>query len=160
MRIRVIPNSRVSSLSPGRIALGYAVIAILWIAFSDAVVIRLYLPPAVMTIKGIVFVFVTASLLYFTIRRLVQFVQLTSQERDETARLYRTVVEASNEGVCLLDKSGQISFTNGRLGAMLGRPAEELRGKRLQDFIEELHELAQPRRTGVRDTRVPTANRL
>ncbi len=130
-------------MSPGRIALGYAVIAILWIAFSDAVVTHFKLHPAVMTIKGTVFVFVTASLLYFTIRRLVQTVQLTSQERDETAKLYRTVVEASNEGICLLDQSGRISFLNGRLAAMLGRPAEELQGKRLQDFIEEPHVLAQ-----------------
>ena len=75
MKIRRMPHSRVSSLSPGRIALGYAVIAIIWIAFSDAVVSYLKLDEFVNTIKGTVFVFVTASLLYFTIRRLVQFVQ-------------------------------------------------------------------------------------
>ena len=144
MKIRIMPHSRVSNLSPGRIALGYAVIAILWIAFSDAVVTYFKLHPAVMTIKGAVFVFVTASLLYFTIGRLVRAVQRTSQERDATAELYRTVVEASNEGICLLDESGRISFLNGRLAAMLGRPAEELEGKRLQDFIEEPHVLAQP----------------
>jgi len=144
MKIRIMSHSRVSSLSPGRIALGYAVIAILWIAFSDAVVTYFKLYPAVMTIKGTVFVFATASLLYFTIRRLIQAVQLTSQERDETAELYRTVVEASNEGICLLDESGQISFLNGRLAAMLGHPAEELQGKRLQNFIEEPNVLAQP----------------
>jgi signal transduction histidine kinase len=39
-------------LSPGRIALGYALVAISWIAFSDAVVTRLKLDPFVMTIKG------------------------------------------------------------------------------------------------------------
>ena len=144
MKIGIMPHSRVSSLSPGRIALGYAVIAILWVAFSDALVTQLNLPSALMTIKGTAFVFVTASLLYFTMRRLVQAVQLTSRERDETAELYRTVVEASNEGICLLDESGRISFLNGRLAAMLGRPAEELEGKRLQDFIEEPHVLAQP----------------
>ncbi len=144
MKIRMIPHSRVSSLSPGRIALGYAVIALLWIAFSDAIVTYFKLRPFVMTIKGSVFVIVTASLLYFTIRRLVQVVRRTSQERDENAELYRTLVEASNEGICLLDESGRISFLNGRLAAMLGRPAEELQGKRLQDFIEEPHVLAQP----------------
>ena len=144
MRFRIMPNSRVSSLSPGRIALGYAAIAILWIAFSDMVVSHLKLNPAVMTIKGTVFVFVTAALLYFTVRRLVEALQLTSQERDETAHLYRTVVEASNEGICLLDESGRISFLNGRLAAMLGCPAEELQGKRLQGFIEEPQVLAQP----------------
>ncbi len=144
MKIRMIPHSRVSSLSPGRIALGYGVIALLWIAFSDAIVTYFKLHPAVMTIKGGVFVFVTAALLYFTIERLVRAVQRTSRERDETAELYRTVVEATNEGICLLDESGRISFLNGCLADMLGRPAEELRGKRLQDFIEEPHVLAQP----------------
>jgi PAS domain-containing protein len=134
-----MPYSRVSSLSPslspGRIALGYAIIAILWIAFSDAVVTHFKLDPAVMTIKGTLFVVVTASLLYFTIRRLVQTVQLTSQERDEAAKLYRTVVDASNEGICLMDESGRISFLNGRLAAMLGRPAEELQGKRFKILL-------------------------
>src|SRR5271157_893162 len=139
----IMPHSGVSNLSAGRIALGYAVIAILWIAFSDAVVTHFKLNPAVMTIKGTLFVFVTALLLYFAIRRLVRAVQLTTQERDETAQLYRTVVEASNEGICLLDESERISFLNGRLAAMLGRPAEELHGYRLQDFIEEPHVLAQ-----------------
>ena len=67
----VMPHSRVSNLSASRIALGYTVIAILWIAFSNAVVVYLKLPPAVQTIKGTVFVLVTATLLYFTIRRLV-----------------------------------------------------------------------------------------
>jgi PAS domain S-box-containing protein len=137
-------SSRVSSLSPGRIALGYAVIAILWIAFSNAVVVYLKLPPAVQTIKGTIFVFVTALLLYFTIRRLVQAVQLTRQERDETADLYRTVVQASHEGACLLDESGRMSFLNERLATILGRPAEELQGQRLQDFLEEPQVLALP----------------
>ena len=80
MKIPVIPYFGVSRLSPGRIALGYAVIALLWIAFSDAIVTHFKLHPALMTIKGGIFVLVTASLLYFTIRRLVQAVQLTSRE--------------------------------------------------------------------------------
>ena len=57
-----------SKLGAGRIALGYGIIATLWIAFSDALVTRLRMPPIVMTIKGMAFVLVTASLLYFTIR--------------------------------------------------------------------------------------------
>jgi PAS domain S-box-containing protein len=71
-------------LSSGRIALGYAVIGVLWIAFSDRVVAQLKLPPFVNTIKGAAFVVVTASLLYFTIRRLVQTAQLTSRELRES----------------------------------------------------------------------------
>jgi len=80
MKSRTIPHSRVSTLSPGRIALGYAVIAILWIAFSDAIVTNLKLNPFVMTIKGGVFVFVTAWLLYFTTRRLVHALSRLNRE--------------------------------------------------------------------------------
>ncbi|HWS98421.1 MAG TPA: hypothetical protein VN620_18315, partial [Candidatus Methylomirabilis sp.] len=67
-------------MSPGRIALGYAVIAILWIAFSDAIVTHFNLHPFVMTIKGGVFVFVTAWMLYFTTRRLVHALSRLNRE--------------------------------------------------------------------------------
>jgi two-component system cell cycle sensor histidine kinase/response regulator CckA len=134
---RIMSSSRASKLSAARIALGYAAIATTWIAFSDLVVTHFGLHPAFSTIKGVAFVGVTASLLYFTIRRLVDAVRLTSRERDETANLYRTVVEASGEGICLLDVSGRISFLNRRLAAMLGRPVGQLQGKRLTDFIDE-----------------------
>jgi two-component system, cell cycle sensor histidine kinase and response regulator CckA len=130
-------SSRSSKLSAARIALGYAVIASLWVIFTDVLVTHFKLHPAFAMVKGVAFVWVTAYLLYFTIRRLVEAVQRTSKERDETATLYRTVVEASGEGICLLDDSGRISFLNGRLAAMLGRAAEELRGQRLRDFIDE-----------------------
>ena len=50
MKRHLVGDHQSSSLSPGRIALGYAVIAILWIAFSDAFVTHFNLPPAVMTL--------------------------------------------------------------------------------------------------------------
>jgi PAS domain S-box-containing protein len=105
---RASPDSRVSTLSAGRIALGYAVIAILWIAFSNAVVVYLKLPPAVQTIKGTVFVFVTATLLYFTIRRLVQAVQLTSQERDETRKQAEEALRRLNRELRAISNCNQV----------------------------------------------------
>jgi PAS domain S-box-containing protein len=56
-----------------------------------------------MTIKGTVFVFVTASLLYFTIRRLVQTVQLTSEERDEAAKYLAEAQRLSHTGSWAFD---------------------------------------------------------
>jgi PAS domain S-box-containing protein len=97
------PYSRVSSLSPGRIALGYAVIAILWIAFSDAIVTHFKLHPFVMTIKGIVFVFVTASLLYFTTRLLVQAVRVTAQELGESEAYLAEAQRLSHTGSWAFD---------------------------------------------------------
>src|SRR5208283_5428017 len=107
-RGRRMSDSRVSNLSAGRIALGYAVIAILWIAFSNAVVVYLKLPPAVQTIKGTVFVFVTASLLYFTIRRLVQAVELTAQERDETRKQAEEALRRLNRELRAISNCNQV----------------------------------------------------
>lgn len=107
MKFRGMPQSRVSRLSPIRIALGYAVIATLWIAFSDALAIRLDLPPAVMTIKGAGFVFVTASLLYFTIRRLFQTVQ---QASDALSPLNRELRAISNCNQVLLRATDEQSL--------------------------------------------------
>jgi PAS domain S-box-containing protein len=56
-----------------------------------------------MTIKGTVFVLVTASLLYFTIRRLVQTVQLTSEERDEAAKYLAEAQRLSHTGSWAFD---------------------------------------------------------
>jgi PAS domain S-box-containing protein len=85
-----VPHSKVTSLSAGRIALGYVAIAILWIAFSDAVVTYFGLPPIVMTIKGTVFVLVTASLLYLTIRASHQAQQRTEAYLTEAQKLSHT----------------------------------------------------------------------
>ncbi|HYG98544.1 MAG TPA: PAS domain-containing protein [Terriglobales bacterium] len=131
----MVPSSRPVKWGPAGIALGYCAIAIFWIGFSDLAVTHLGLSPVLLTVKGFVFVAVTAYLLYITVRRLVGTVQQASRERDETARLYQTVVEASQEGICLLNEAGEISFLNTHLAAMLGRPAEELHGKPLQDFL-------------------------
>ena len=126
MNTRVRSDSRALSLGPGRIALAYAVLAILWIAFSDAAVAHLKLPPAVMTIKGTVFVLVTAALLYFTIRRLVQFVQHTSQERiTERKEVEKALRRLSRKlraiGTCnqvLLRATDEQSLLNKSVGCM------------------------------------------
>ena len=122
-RSRVAPRSGVSNLSPGRIAVGYAVIAILWIAFSDEVVTHFGLPPVVMTIKGILFVFVTASLLYFTIRRLVPVIQLTSQE-------LRACVDHAGDALFVQDlDQGTILDVNRQACESLGFARQELIGR-------------------------------
>jgi PAS domain S-box-containing protein len=101
-----MPYPTVSRLSPGRIALGYAAIALLWIAFSDSIVTHLKLPPAVMTIKGSVFVIVTASLLYSTIRRLVQAVQLTSEDLRRVNRELRAISNCNQILLRTTDEQG------------------------------------------------------
>ncbi len=132
MKTRLMRYSRVSSLSPGRIALGYAVLAILWIAYSDAVVTRLNLPPIVMTIKGAVFVFVTASLLYFTIRRLLKAVQLTSEALREQADL----LNLTHDSVFVMNMEGAINYWNRGAEKQYGWSAEQAVGRVVHDLLK------------------------
>ena len=97
------PPSTTSNLSPARIAVGYGVIAILWIAFSDQVVTDFGLPPVMMTIKGALFVLVTALLLYFTIRRLVDAAQQTSEGLRDTETHLAEAQRLSHTGSWYLD---------------------------------------------------------
>ncbi len=134
--------------------MGYAVIAILWIAFSDAVVTQLKLHPAVMTFKGAVFVFVTASLLYFTIRRLVRAVQRTSQERDETAneckqaeeglraseRRYAVTLASIGDAVIATDNQGRVTFLNSMAESLTGWPLAEAVGRPLAEVFRIVNE--------------------
>ena len=133
--LRTMPLSTPSKLSAARIALGYAVVASLWIAFSDLLVRRSAFPQALHTVKGLGFVWFTAFLLYLTVKRLVAAIVSSSRDRDETAELYRSLVETSGEGVCLLDPEGRISFCNERLASMLDYSAYELHGKDFPDLL-------------------------
>ena len=107
----LMPSDSLSNLSAGRIALGYAFIAILWIVFSDAIVDRFRLPAALMTIKGAVFVFVTALLLYVTIRRLVQTVRLASEGLRQTQVYLAEAQRLTHTGSWALDlASGEYAY--------------------------------------------------
>lgn len=137
--------------------MAYAFVASAWVSFSDRVVQQSALNPALMTVKGVAFVWVTAFLLYITVKRLVDAVRSTSRDRDQTANLYRTVVETTAEGVCLLDVSGRISFFNARMAVMARYPREELQGKPFRDLIAKadlphLDETLRAREAGVSAT--------
>ncbi|HEY2028288.1 MAG TPA: PAS domain S-box protein [Myxococcales bacterium] len=50
---------------------------------------------------------------------------------------YRRIVETAVEGIWLVDADGRTTFANGALQEMLGRGADELRGKLVFDFMDE-----------------------
>ncbi len=129
----VMPHSRVSNLSASRIALGYTVIAILWIAFSNAVVVYLELPPAVQTFKGTVFVLVTATLLYFTIRRLVHGLRAGE-------RRYAVTLASIGDAVIATDPQGSVTFLNAAAEALTGWPLAEAVGQPLAEVFHIINE--------------------
>jgi PAS domain-containing protein len=117
--------------------LGYAGIATLWIAFSDAVVTGLNLPTAVMTMKGAAFVFVTAALLYFTTRRLVQAVQQSAQALREQADL----LNLTHDTVLVMNMAGVIQYWNRGAEEQYGWSAEQAVGRVVYDLLWSLAQL-------------------
>lgn len=75
-----------------------------------------------------------------------------SRVRDADA-MYRSIVETSQEGICVVSPELRVTFANRRLAAMLGYAPEELPGKSAYDLImPEEHavatERAEARRAG------------
>jgi PAS domain S-box-containing protein len=60
------------------------------------------------------------------------------QELRESEERYRRIVNTAHEGIYVLDGEGKIGFLNRQLANMLGYHVEEMRGKHLADFIEDL----------------------
>jgi PAS domain S-box-containing protein len=80
----------------------------------------------------------------------------TRIRRSET--LYRTIVETSQDGICITDSENRFSFVNGRLAAILGYEPKDLLGRDVHDFIapEDLPQAMrrdQERRAGAAATR-------
>ncbi|MEK7270253.1 MAG: PAS domain S-box protein, partial [Planctomycetota bacterium] len=55
---------------------------------------------------------------------------------ESNEKLYRRIVESTDQGVCLADTDGRIVFANRKLGEMLGHAATEMTGKSLFDFMD------------------------
>jgi len=56
----------------------------------------------------------------------------------ESEERYRSIVNTAHEGIYVLDADGKISFLNRQLAKMLGYRVEEMDGKLLVDFIDDL----------------------
>ena len=53
-------------------------------------------------------------------------------------RKYRQLIETTQEGVCVIDAEGVTTFANDRLAAMLGYTSEEMIGRHIFDFMDEV----------------------
>jgi two-component system, cell cycle sensor histidine kinase and response regulator CckA len=135
--MRILKLKPVVTLGAGGIAALYSVVAVAWIAFSDRVVesVGIGHTARLQTLKGTVFVLVTAVLLYLTISKLIRQVQRTEKLRTDSERLFKTLIETAGEGVCLTDADDRIVFVNRQMAALVGFGPTQLIGKPLADII-------------------------
>src|SRR5512141_2874685 len=99
--------SRLGATTPRNVSVAYAVIACLWILFSDELLATLALPPqrwlAVSQYKGWAFVIVTAALLYWVLLRWQARFARAVGELAESEHQYRTLFDSSPEPLWMFD---------------------------------------------------------
>ena len=84
-------------------------------------------------------------------------VQTTEKKLFETPAIYRTIVDAAEEGIWIADIDNIVTFVNKKLVDMLGYPRDEIIGKKIYDFTDEknsaiIKEAIVRSRKGERDT--------
>lgn len=129
--------------APLGVALLYAVIASLWIIFSDLLAGRWadwqvgYL--GLQLFKGLLFVFVTSAVLYLAVRRYTTAIQRSREILREREQTYRAVFEASYEGLVINSHQGEILEANPAYCRMHGYTLDELRGMNIAALIHPEH---------------------
>ncbi|MFE8073312.1 EAL domain-containing protein [Marinobacteraceae bacterium S3BR75-40.1] len=124
-----------------RVAMIYLVLSLVWIVFSDLVVQALVTDPLwltrLQTFKGLAFVLLTTTLLFFLIRQ-----RLSSQAKDSNSEhervenalqgernLLRRITDTSPMGITVMDRNGRINFVNAWAERILGLDAETIKQK-------------------------------
>ena len=112
----------------------HAVVGFLWIAYSDAFVLKMIDDVNVLTLiqtyKGWGYVFVTAILLYFLIytlfKRHSDQLQKKQQEVEKSRQLFKTVLQQIPDAIYVKDLTGRYIYLNGATANLLGCSAKEL----------------------------------
>jgi PAS domain S-box-containing protein len=126
-----------------RVALIYAVFSILWILFSDHLLLMLVADPQVMTkiqiLKGWVFVLVTSLIIYFLLLREVIRIINIEQALARKEQDYQEVFNATNEGIIIHDaKTGKIVDVNVPFLRMFGLNSQQIPGMTVQALSQGL----------------------
>ncbi len=124
---------------PGRLVTAYAVVAGLWILGSDFVLMGWAGSPELNrwapSIKGLVFVGVTATLLYFLLRRWAVQVEQEQRERLEAESAFRTVVDSAPDAI-FVETEGRYAFLNEATLRLVGATSpDQVLGQAVVDHV-------------------------
>lgn len=126
------------SIAALRIAVIYAVAAAAWIVISDlglAHHIDTVVGFSMLSVyKGLVFVLVTAGLLFVAIRGRVHDIYRAEDQRRSSDERFRALFDDANVGVALVALDGRFTETNPAMQRMLGYSGEELARRTIADL--------------------------
>jgi PAS domain S-box-containing protein len=125
-----------------KIVLVYALVAGLYILFSDSLVTMIFPDPEIIRrisiFKGLTFVAVTAALLYWQIRGYVLELQRGNEDLDRSRQRMENILASISDGFLALDSGWRFTFLNDRASAMLGCVGEDLLGKCIWEEVAGL----------------------
>ena len=133
-----------------RTALLYAVVATLWILFSDALLVRMVSKPETIgelaALKGSLFVLVTAVLLWMVFRRQLRLVEQEAtgrkkaeEERSDSEKKFSFYAERAPLAMFVVDQSGKCVDFNPAAIELLGYAAKTLPGLVFSEVVPDNH---------------------
>lgn len=140
-------------LEPKRIALRtsllYAVVAGLWILLSDRALEAVGAEGHVLTlwqsVKGGLFVVVTAGLLYASLRAQlrsqvenIEALRKAEEARARSLAMMASTIESTADGILVVDNGGRIELANRIFARMWKLPATDLEGRAVDGIVDDL----------------------
>ncbi|HIK26695.1 MAG: ATP-binding protein [Oscillatoriaceae bacterium SKW80] len=123
-----------SKLTPNLIVAIYAFVGALWITSSDKLLSLLFQTPEIQefaqlqTIKGWIYVIITAILLHQLIHRYAQALQASQRELKKNEEWLAAIIETSTNGIIVLDREGRIVLMNAAAQKNLGVTQNDIIG--------------------------------
>ncbi len=122
-----------------KIAAIYAVLGALWIFFSDRFAAGLSTTPQglvqIMTIKGLLYVLLTALLLYYLVSRGVKRLEVSQDAFRKSEEQYRALVETTETGYAILDQQGKVLDANVHYAKLTGHNTlQEILGRSVTEW--------------------------
>ena len=108
----------------------YIIVGGLWIFFSDSIsphfTNNIEILTYIATAKGLLFILVTAALLYFMINNYVNEIKHVEENFQESEKRYKELADSLPQMIFEIDKEGLIKFTNLASYKMFGYKQEEI----------------------------------
>lgn len=126
------------------IAASYLLFAGAWIFFSDQAVEQFVSDPAVrervQTWKGLLFVAVTAALLFLLVRRQLRAIQREGEAAVDLSARLRLVSDLAGVAIVLLDEQHRYLYANPAYLSLFGRQESEVVGRRAKEVWPDGYE--------------------
>jgi PAS domain-containing protein len=127
---KTVPSARRVAL---RTVIIYIIVGGIWILFSDRLLATLVPDPEAFlrlsTVKGWLFVLITAWILYELIQQDVQEIRKSEAETAESEERLARIVETVPSGILIINRDGIITFANAATEKIMGAAKDMMIGR-------------------------------